>query len=253
MSCEIPDHIINILNERFDHVNVIDVGASYGPLISNSKPKLKVPSFWVGIDPLEYTDLVKYDGRRLYDVFFVGVIDDVSEATTSAFNQYKDGGYSSLLKVDPDLITNDKTEINKWFFPIEQDGAYTEGRTSLVGVIDVKVLPLFILIEELKMTKETIHYLKVDAQGKDHDVVKSLGGCVSNVLYIQLECNITPDDAPVLLYKDQIRRFDDDIRYMESIGFVVDNFQDHGEENPNEADVVFINTDLFDGLSGRPS
>mgnify|MGYP002833705757 FL=1 len=82
---------------------------------------------------------------------------------------------------------------------------------------------------------EVIHFIKIDAEGKDLDIVESLSeSTLKRVKYIALECKIGEP------------RFEGDrnkvecIRYMDSVGFDV-CYVFNADNNSQLSDVVFIN------------
>ena len=98
----------------------------------------------------------------------------------------------------------------------------------------VEILNLNTIIEE-SLSDKVIHFIKIDAEGKDLDIVESLSeSTLKRVKYIALEC------------KSGEPRFDGDrdkiecIRYMEAIGFDVD-YEYESDNGSGISDVVFVN------------
>ena len=82
---------------------------------------------------------------------------------------------------------------------------------------------------------EVIHFIKIDAEGKDLDIVESFSPeTLKRIKYISMECK---NGEP--RYEGD-RDIDECIRYMESIGFDV-SFRWDSDNGSDLSDVVFIN------------
>jgi len=223
----VVDAAISNLNEH-PFVNIIDVGCNVGTFLTYLKPKLKSESFWIGIDP---SDL---GVSNLYNIYLNKAISDVKEDEKAIFTEYNDSGCSSLLDMNTDIITHNRNEINgKWFIDrvIEQVVCKKEVTvTSLEKVLDNL---------SFRNDRDIIHYVKVDTQGNDIKVAKSLGKYLPNTIFIQLE-SVTSHDSKNVLYKGQ-QLLENDIDDMRLLGFTLISIEDYSGFASPEGDVLFIN------------
>ena len=213
---------------------VVDVGCRGGDLPKALRWKL--PAHYIGIDPSR-----EAIGNH-HDEFYSIAIDDVSQEETRTFYTYSvDEGCNSLLPMNKEVITHDRNEYDsKWYVkkPIE----FMEDRMS----VRANSLKNVLLNSESFKEVGYVHYLKVDAQGSDINVVKSLGELVNKTCIIQIESAI-PSNEDVLLYKGQ-QHYKKDVEDMNSMGFVEwfkENYSIDKMASP-EADVVFINEKFWE-------
>ena len=146
---------------------------------------------------------------------------------TSKFNTFSHWGYSSLLDFDTsgEMFAKCK-EIDNGFDDVRENGF---GERS----IDVKTKRLDTFIEENGIGP--IHFIKVDTQGNDFRVVKSLGKYIKNVYKIEVEVQLKS------LYKDSGDK-DEIIEFMERNNFHIEkvapnsSLTEHYEER-----ITFVN------------
>ena len=91
------------------------------------------------------------------------------------------------------------------------------------------------IIKEEIPSDEIIHFLKIDAEGKDLDIIKSLEtSTLERIKYIAMECPMTK----IRLKGESTKQ--ESIKYMNSINF--DLFFSYDTDNGSDiSDVVFIN------------
>lgn len=168
---EIPSHIKNI---RFD------IG------LSNNAPNSAVwlnnypDTFVIGIEANKYAcnhimlnggiahqtqDKFKFPHSNFMLLNFA--LDNVSSMTTKPFYHMKgDAGVSSLLK--PTNFLND----------------------SIRELSDILVISLSEIFEKIDWNRfEYIEMVKIDTQGKDLDIIKSLGNYLDKIVYLNCEIN----------------------------------------------------------------
>jgi hypothetical protein len=232
--------MINNLQETFEYlnkyesVNIIDVGAANGIFKRENFPYITKNNFWVGIEPNK-----NYNNghvQREYDLWFQNAIDDVEGRKITQFNINQDAYCSSLLEINKEIITKD---INKkddlWYCPSEI--------STIVSIEDVEVVSLKELFDEIpKFKNELIHFLKVDAQGVDIRVVKSLKEYTNKTMFIMIE-SIVETDNNLRLYKNQTSLTEDN-EIMNQLGFKKLFDIDYSHICP-EADVIYYNIDLL--------
>lgn len=215
-------------NMEYPIVNVIDVGVNKGQIKQFLDTALKTPSYFVGIEP--NTEL---EQPSKYDVMFNYAVDDVEEPEQRIFYINEDSDCSSLLKMKDDIITHDINERNsedKWYIPrtinnIRESREVTV--TSMKNILDT--IP--------KFKNELIHLLKVDVQGVDIRVIKSMKEYLNNTIFVMVEI-VTSKNKDVVLYEGQTT-IEDDIKTMDELGFVPYHVIDYAPTP--EADIIFIN------------
>ena len=123
------------------------------------------------------------------------------------FTNYFHIGYSSLLDLDKD------SEFYK-FLTTEQDIEFD--KDTWKTEVEVKRLDNFIIENNIKH----ISLIKIDTQGHDLNVVKSLGNYINIVDTIMLECQLKN------LYKNSFTK-DEVITYMEKNNFTLTNVKNN--------------------------
>jgi FkbM family methyltransferase len=226
---QLNDIVIGTLdNMEYPIINVVDVGVNQGQMKQFLDLYLKTPSFFVGIEP--NTELIQ---TNKYDVMFDYAIDDVKSPEKRTFYINEDSDCSSLLKMKDDIITHDINERNnedKWYIPrninnIKENKEVTV--TSLKNILDT--IP--------KFQTELIHLLKVDVQGVDIRVIKSMKEYLNNTIFVMVEI-VTSKNKDVVLYEGQTA-IEDDVKTMDELGFAPYHIIDYAPTP--EADIIFIN------------
>ena len=188
-------------------LKVVDVGVARGSfMVELDKLVHRMNVFAVGIDP------VPRDGAEdRYEKFYFACADNVESWPKSPTK--------GLLYSDPE---DDQASS---LFPrgevLKKDGK------------EVDVLNLNDIIEE-DIPSGPIHFLKIDAEGKDLDIVKSLSpSTIKRIKYIALECKNGPPRFVGEANKVEC------IKYMSSIGFAV-YYEYESENGTLLSDVVFV-------------
>jgi FkbM family methyltransferase len=223
----------NYLN-NYDSINIVDVGAANGHFKKEYSSYITKNNFWIGIEPNKN---YKNDNiKKEYNLWFENAIDDVEEKTIMQFNINQDAYCSSLLEINKEIITKDIHKKNDlWYCPSEI--------STITSVEDVEVVSLKELLDEIpKFKNELIHFLKVDAQGVDIRVVKSLKEYIKNTVFIMIE-SIVNTDNNLRLYKNQTSSTEDN-EIMNQLGFKKLFDIDYSHVCP-EADVIYYNINLL--------
>ena len=199
----------------YDKINVIDVGAARGAFIEELHGifELHENIHSIGIDP------IFDEAHERYTLFIKACVDNIVGVSTGEMYVHVDNQANSLC-------------INK-------NNAGTADEGGIIGdTTTVAILNLNDIIKE-EFPNEVIHFIKIDAEGKDLDIVESLSESVlKRIKYISMEC------------KNGEPRFDGDrhklqcINHMESIGFEVCYTYD-AENGSGLSDVVFANEEEF--------
>ena len=203
----------------YDNVNVIDVGAARGSFMEELAHVFvdaglgDTEIYSIGIDPIHR------EAEEKYDTFIRACVDNVESPR------------------EEDLYIHDNDDqANSLCISMLEDGGTGELYPA-DSRRKVWVLNLNTLIENhwWLFVDQIIHFLKIDAEGKDLDIVESLSPeNLKRIKYISLECK---RGAPRF---EGERSKDECIDYMKSIGF--DVCHTHDTDNNSElSDVVFMN------------
>ncbi len=191
----------------YSKINVIDVGAARASFLVELDQLVNLEKvFAIGIDPNDH------GVSDHYDKFFQACVDNVDSATEMDFY--------------PNMIDDQAGSLCS---PVDKN------KNKFGEVVKVKVLNLNDIIKEEIPSDEVIHFLKIDAEGKDLDIIKSLKTTtLERIKYIAMECPMTK----IRLKGESTKQ--ESIEYMNSINF--DLFFSYDTDNGSDiSDVVFIN------------
>ncbi len=205
---------------------IVDVGHHRGHFIQSFMANRNREDFYiVAIDPIDYKS-------GLFDEYHqVGIS---TETGTRKFNLYDEPGCNSLL----DMKLQDRVDsLDK------EEGWFCAYQINKIGEIEINVVTLESLLESRVSLNESpaIHYLKVDAQGNDLDVLKSIGkDILQSIEFIQLESCVAKREKQLMYIGQTV--LDQDVEFLNSNGFQMIDMKDHSKSAPPEADIVFQNT-----------
>lgn len=205
---------------RDTECNIIDVGCHKAHFLAEFKSMFNVANS-IGIDPCNY-------GVAPWYTAYYQVAVAEKEGVLS-FNEYEEPGCNSLLEMNTDIVVHDKSKKG-WYV-----GWDIEKR---VNKRDVEVVRLDTIIKKHKNILP-IHFLKIDTQGMDIAVVKSLGKYLKDVMFIQIEA-VSSHDKDIVLYKGQ-SIMEEDIKAMKKLGFVPITIEDYSDNASPEANIIFAN------------
>lgn len=219
---------LNIVLSKFNKINFIDVGCARGDvrtLINHNNV------YSIGIDPLVDKYKGGYNTLSNYNVLHNVAID--IEEGEKQFNITKSLDTSSLYDFNPELTT-DNANTREFYIP----STSIDYITSVIETSLIKTKTLKNIIEENNLKHNIIHILKIDTQGNDLNVIKSLGTYLSNIMFIVMESN---SDDTTTLYKDT-PKFSEDCAYLESHKFKL-----IAKERllRDDYDCLYYNTDLI--------
>lgn len=189
--------------EHYEKINVIDVGSARGSFILELKKVYTGDIFSIGIDPIDHGIGANYNK------FYNACVDNIDKLTkVEFFKNLSDDQASSLFSMDGKSLG-------------ERD-----------------VLNLNNIIND-DLPTETIHFIKIDAEGKDLYIVKSLKEeSLSRIVYIAIECTQSTPRFEGEYVKGEC------ISYFESIGF--DMYYSYDTNNGSGiSDVVFKNRSIL--------
>jgi len=219
---------INIFEKlkSYEKICLIDVGYHKGHFALKFLEEYKIQRdeiYIIGIDPIDYRSEIS-DGHC--DEFHQVAISTTQGKTK--FNLYDEPGCNSLHELNVDKRVDQKQS---------EDGWYCRYEIKKVDEIEVDVVTLKSIIESAN--QEIIHYLKIDTQGNDINVIKSCEEKIQNVMFIQMESCVAKNENQIM-YENQ-STIDNDISYMESLGFELLHTIDYSTDAPPEADIIFYN------------
>jgi len=209
----------------YNKLCLIDIGYHKGHFTQDflnlfshlSRTNIKI----IGVDPIDYE-------VRLCDKFYNNAVS--SEEGDRTFFLYDEPGCNSLSEMNLENLTN-KNGGNGW---------YCGYNINKIGQKTIKAITLEQIITESK--EELIHFLKIDTQGHDIDVVASAGKSIEKVLFIQMESCVAKNESQ-LMYKNQTT-LKDDVKYMSTKNFKLIGFIDYSSNAPPEANLFFVNQGL---------
>lgn len=198
---------LNIILNKFNKIHFIDVGCAIGDVRTLLKHK---NVFSIGIDPLieKYKTSRNNNSLSSYNILCPVAIDIENGEKTFYITQSMDT--SSLYKFNKEL-TSDYSNGSQFYIP-ERVLSYI---TNITETPQVRTNTLKNIIEENNLKQSIIHILKIDAQGNDLNVVKSLGNYINNVMFIVIESN---SDNTTTLYNNSTH-FSEDNHYLELHNF----------------------------------
>jgi FkbM family methyltransferase len=211
--------------KSIDKVCLVDVGYHKGHFVDEfikkhvPRNRLRI----VAIDPMRYN-------QGICDEFHQVAIS--TEVGKMKFNLYDEPGCNSLHELKTENRTDSITH-NGWYcaYPIHK-----------TGEIQVDVVRLDSILE--KLNEPIIHFLKIDTQGNDINVIKSCGDYLNKIMFIQMESCVAKNQSEIM-YENQ-STIEYDVKYMKDCGFEVLNITDYSDSAPPEANIIFYNKSLVD-------
>jgi len=227
---------LDYLRARESKINIIDVGCARGEFLRIVK-ECFTDIFSIGIDPLNhFSERVNYS-KGDYNYYLQYAIDNINDdVQTANFFINNDDQASSLLEMDFNNLTDNLNERDskyyiKWFRNL-----------GIHKIINVQVRSLQKILNEYLLPQTKIHFLKIDAEGKDLDVVKSLGTWKSIPIFIGMECS-AHNNKNIKIFKNGCH-LNEILPYMESNNYsVFDKFMhEYDQSNLTQmCDIIFKN------------
>ena len=224
-------------------VTILDVGCSRGSLsdyVKNRGPFNFQKVFIVGIDPIRHNGV-----ENQYDALISAALDnvDTDDGNPKYANFYlnKDDQASSLLEMDFDNISDNLADRDEKY--------YVEWAGNL-GTVSTHTVPVFSLksVMQAFFKDKRIEFLKIDAEGKDLDIIKS--GALSEMsdppLFISMECSSHRNKPSKRIFKGGCHK-DEVIEFMSSINYSVLDCFDYEFETNNltqMSDIVFAHNSI---------
>ena len=223
------DTAFDELKANYGKINVVDVGAARGAFLVELEKKYDLNNVYaIGIEPFNHGI------KDHYDKFFEVCVDNVDSPTEMEFYVNADDQASSLCQWNYDNLSSDKSDDSKFYYSesiLNQINSRQSKKT-------VDVLNLDTIINE-EIPEGLVHFIKVDAEGKDLDIVKSLSDeTLKRTKFIGVEC---PNEIPRFEGEAPKQEF---IDYFESKNFKEFHCLNYEEDPTNRqpmSDVVFVN------------
>jgi len=221
-------NFLSLILNQIDKINIIDVGCAIGDFLHIIEHK---NIFIIGIDPLHKYYNIQQNLSK-YSVLYDCAID--LDNNDKMFNITPGKDCSSLYDFNIDQITNDITNTTHFYMPNYR----MFESCSVIEQKKVKCSTLKDIIIENNLETNIIHILKVDAQGNDLNVIKSLENYINNILFIVMESN---SENTSTLYKNS-STFNEDYEYL-----TLNNFELIGKEIllRDDYDCLYYNKSLL--------
>ena len=219
MTC-VNDSAFIELKNNYTNINVVDVGSARASFLSELEKIFNLNDVYaIGIDPFDH------NVKDHYDKFFQICVDNVDVPTKKNFFINSDDQTSSLCKLQPENFSSNLNDKDKFYY----SQTIIDKITKIKEVVEVDVLNLNSIIEE-ELPEGIVHFIKIDTEGKDLDIIKSLSDDTLNrTKFICIECESNRKEC---------------IDYFESKNFEVFNFINYEEDPTNRqpmSDIVFVN------------
>jgi len=232
--------IIKLASDQ-NTITAIDVGCARCAFLNEflinyfSRENIKI----LGIDPLQHNG--NFDASAYYDFYVKGCVDNIPINTTRSQEFYVNeiDQASSLLKIKPENFTSDINNSDNGFYYPED---IINRLKNIVGVLTVNVYNINDVISATLGETEIIDFIKIDAEGKDVDIVKSLKENLHRIRYIGVECS-SHKNKDLEIFENG-SRLSDAVDFFKENGFEVFELTDYAKD-PNNltqmSDVVFVN------------
>jgi hypothetical protein len=213
-------------------INIIDIGCARGGLISEVVlPNRNLESVYsVGIDPLNH------GVKSLYNHFVQVGIDDIfpSKFKLKRFYVNSDDQASSLLKMNYENITENLSDVSRIYVP-------WASKLRVRVVIPIIVVNLESIIRKY-FSLAPIHFIKIDAEGNDLNVIKSQS-FRNRPLFISAETS-NHKDSRIRIFKGGSQR-EELVAYMNSKNYSIYhevNYAEIKNHGTQMSDIVFKDT-----------
>ena len=226
------------LSKSKEYINIVDVGAARGQFLIerliNFFKLSKVNS--IGIDPFDH------GVSKFYNKFFHVCVDNIPENTVSYEDFYINeiDQSSSLCKIQIENFTSDLNDVDKIYFTPD----VLDRLSNITNVVKVQIVNLNDILNSEFSNNEIIDIIKIDAEGKDFNIVKSIESNLHRIKFIAIECTS---------HKDNLTRFEEEgtkkefIEYFKEKKFDIHYCIDHEYRSDNRtqmSDITFVNLNI---------
>jgi hypothetical protein len=221
-------------------ITAIDIGCARCSFLNEflikyfSRNNIKI----LGIDPLQHDG--KSDASKYYDFYVKGCVDNIPRDTIQKQEFYVNeiDQASSLLKIKPEHFTTDINSDSGFYYPQH----IINKLKNTVGILTVNVYNINDIIASTLGETVIIDFIKIDAEGKDMDIVKSLKDNLHRIKYIGVECS-SHKNKDIEIFENG-SKLTDAIDFFTENGFEVFELTDYSKKPDNltqMSDVVFVN------------
>ena len=226
------------LTKNKSKINVVDVGAARGQFLLerliNFFDLSQINS--IGIDPLDH------GVSKFYNKFFHVCVDNIPENTVSYEDFYINeiDQASSLCKIQIENFTSDLNDVDKIYFTPD----VLNRLSNITKAVKVQIVNLNDILSSEFENDEVIDIIKIDAEGKDFNIVKSIESHFHRIKFIAIECTS---------HKDNLTRFEGEgtkkeiIEYFKEKKFDIHYCIDHEYRSDNRtqmSDITFVNLNI---------
>jgi hypothetical protein len=229
-------------------ISIIDIGCARCAFINEFLVKYfdRTSIKSLGIDPLQHYDgciFGSFNAAQVYNTYIKGCVDNILPGTIQKKKFYINSidQASSLLKINTKIFSPDINNKNTFYYP--QD--IIDRLNVITGEIAVDVYNLNDIINKLYGPNEIIDFIKIDAEGKDVDIAKSIKNNLHRIKYIGVECSSHNNETLTVFENGSTLK--DAIEYFTQNYFEIYDHTDYSLDSTNltqMSDIVFINTKL---------
>jgi hypothetical protein len=193
----------------------------------------------LGIDPLQHDG--RFDASKYYNYYIKGCVDNIPRniCRTQEFYVNEIDQASSLLKIKPENFTSDINNSDNGFY-YSQD--IIDRLKNIVDTMMVTVYNVNDIISSTLGDSVIIDFIKIDAEGKDMDIVKSLKENLHRIKYIAVECSSHKNKNLEIFENGS--QLSDAVDFFTENGFEIFELTDYSLMADNltqMSDVVFVN------------
>ncbi len=237
--------IIEYLRSKSDKITIIDIGCARSAFINEFLIKYFERNLIksIGIDPLQHEG--SFNAEKNYTFYIKGCVDNIEKGCINKSKFYLNSidQASSLLKINTKNFSSNLNDYeNKFYYP--QD--IIERLNKIENIIEVNVYNLEDIIDKYLDKDEIIDFIKIDAEGKDLEIVKSIKSYLYKIKFIAVECSShSQKDLAIFVNGSTIN---DCIEYFECNNFSIYDLTDYSTKEDNltqMSDVVFINNNFI--------
>lgn len=234
--------IIKIRSEQ-DKITIIDIGCARCSFLNEFLIKYfdRFNIKCLGIDPLHHKTQAVWDASINYNYYIQGCVDNIPRGTITDSKLYVNSidQASSLLRINTQAMTSDLNDRdNKFYYP--QD--IIDRLRRIDAEIVVNVYNLCDIIDKCFNNNEIIDFIKIDAEGKDVDIAKSLQPYLHRIRYIGVECSSHTNNNLRIFENGSTSH--DAFSFFKENNFDVFEVTDYSKKPDNltqMSDIVFIN------------
>jgi len=230
---------IEFIRKEKDSITIIDIGCARCAFINEFLVKYfeKSKIMSIGIDPLHHKD--PYDAEKNYNFYIKGCVDNIPKGSEEKNNFYVNSidQASSLLRIRTDNFSSNLNDKNKFYYPQE----IIDRLSKIDNQIIVNVYNLGDIIDRC-FGERTIDFIKIDAEGKDLDIAKSLVNYLQRIRFIAIEC-ASHENKNLEIFENGSNSIDA-INFFKNNNFEIFEITDYSKRENNltqMSNIVFVN------------